>query len=189
MSVRTHPGSTALTSTPSARQECARIRVNAFTAAFDTEYAGAYVDMVASPARTRRNIDNTAIAGTHHPGHKRAADFNHTEHVRLDGSPSAIPYCCSPASNSAKTCSAVSERDGPIRLFSPRPLRGAGPRPTRQQAAPWMTRRGPGKPPASSQRRFRSRSYPAVGRRPWSRAGLRAGVAAMRTRRAPGHST
>src|SRR5437899_3162510 len=48
MSVRTHPGSTALTSTPLAQQVRARIRVNAFKAAFDIEYAGAYADMVAS---------------------------------------------------------------------------------------------------------------------------------------------
>src|SRR5688500_9270153 len=48
MSVRTHPGSTALTSTPSPRYVSDRIRVNALTAAFDIEYAGAYVDMVAS---------------------------------------------------------------------------------------------------------------------------------------------
>src|SRR5512134_1969235 len=48
MSVRTQPGSAALTSTPLASYECARIRVNAFKAAFDIEYAGAYPDIVAS---------------------------------------------------------------------------------------------------------------------------------------------
>src|SRR5438093_850781 len=48
MSVRTHPGSTALASTPRPRYVWARIRVNALRAAFDIAYAGAYVDMFAS---------------------------------------------------------------------------------------------------------------------------------------------
>ena len=48
MSVRTQPGSTALTNTPLARYVFARILVNAFRAVFDIEYAGAYVDIVAS---------------------------------------------------------------------------------------------------------------------------------------------
>src|SRR5689334_10448428 len=69
MSVRTHPGSTALIRTPSARYVSARILVNAFTAVFDIEYAGAYADILAScPAPedtfTTRPYRARAIAGT-----------------------------------------------------------------------------------------------------------------------------
>src|SRR6185295_4402147 len=45
ISVRTQPGSTALASTPRPRYVSASSFVNALSAVFDIEYAGAYVDM------------------------------------------------------------------------------------------------------------------------------------------------
>src|SRR5438034_8168726 len=60
MSVRTHPGHTALTRIPRGKSSRARIRVWALRAIFDTEYADGQPAALLSPASTAERYEETS---------------------------------------------------------------------------------------------------------------------------------